>query len=252
MSRIRRGVCAALVAGWFGATLLVAAPASADVDCSDLGSRTAAQAYYDGHPGNADHLDGDGDGRACEGNAPHPEGTWTLIVLGVLLVVGLARYTTFARGSTAQDAEHTEHAEPAEPAEPAPAAAPVVVEQPAIGSVTFLGDRQSVVRVAVTGSVRELARALRMVRYSERMGVLESHAAAHGCSPRDVLADLAESTSDLELQGWALAGYEPPWTVRVMRCDCVDGLRNFQLQTAEDGSHYWCCATCHQPVRSAP
>jgi hypothetical protein len=39
--------------------------------------------------------------------------------------------------------------------------------------------------------------------------------------------------------------------VRVMRCDCVDGLRNFQLKTAEDGSHYWCCSTCHQPVHSA-
>jgi hypothetical protein len=253
----------ALVAGWMGAAVLTASPASADVNCADLGSRTAAQTYYDGHPGNADHLDGDGDGKACESSAPHADGTWTLVVLGVLLAAGLLRYTTFAKDKgersearTLRPAEPVVAVETVEAEEPArvelaAVAAPVLVEQLAIGSVTFVQDRQSVVRVAVSGSVGELARALRMVRYSERMGVLEAHAAAHDSSPRDVLAALAESTSDLELQGWALAGYDPPWTVRVMRCDCVDGLRNFQLKTAEDGSHYWCCSTCHQPVHSA-
>src|ERR1700759_1974362 len=97
MRTTRRWASLALVAGWLGAAVLMASPASADVKCSDLGSRTAAQTYYDGHPGDADPLDGDGDGQACEGNAPHPEGTWTLIVLGVLFVAGLARYTTFTK-----------------------------------------------------------------------------------------------------------------------------------------------------------
>ncbi len=35
-----------------------------------------------------------------------------------------------------------------------------------------------------------------------------------------------------------------------MRCSCVDGLRNFQLSTADDGTRYWACASCHQPVRT--
>ena len=129
--------------------------------------------------------------------------------------------------------------------------APVIVEQ-AVGAVAPVQRRLSLVKVAVTGSVTELARALRMVKYGERMTVLEQHAAAHGASPRDVLDALAHSTSDLELQGWALAGYDPPWTVRVMRCSCVDGLRNFQLSTADDGSRYWACASCHQPVSTTP
>ena len=79
--------------------------------------------------------------------------------------------------------------------------------------------------------------------------LLEEHASAHGTKPQDVLDALAEHTTDLELQGWALAGYDPPWTVRVMRCSCVDGMRNFRLQAAEDGTHYWACASCHASDR---
>jgi hypothetical protein len=232
-----------MVAGWLGAAVLMASPASADVNCSDLGSQPTAQTYFDGRTTDADHLDADGDGRACEADAAHTGGTWTLILVGVLLAAGLARYTTFDKG------REDEHAEAQAPVEATTITAPVLVEQLVVGAAPAQ-HRQSVVKVALTGSVSELARALRMVQYSERIGVLEAHAAAHGSSPKDVLASLAESTSDLELQGWALAGYDPPWTVRVMRCSCVDGLRNFQLTSAEDGSNFWACATCHQPVRA--
>src|ERR1700712_1648334 len=248
----RRWTALAMVAGWVGAAVLMAAPAPADVNCSDLGSQVAAQTYLDGRAGDPDHLDADRDGRACEASDPHAGGTWTLILLGVLFAAGLARYTTFDNGrDKGKDSDReVQHAEVPEPAEVTAPAFLVLVEQLAVGDADLTQHRQSVVKVALTGSVSELARALRMVQYSERMSVLEAHAAAHGTSPKDVLAALADSTSDLELQGWALSGYDPPWTVRVMRCSCVDGLRNFQLRTADDGTHFWACASCHQPVRS--
>lgn len=251
MLRRRRGVALALVAGWFGAAVLMASPAQADVDCVDLGSRAAAQAYYDGHAGDPDHLDTDGDGRACEGSAPHSGGTWTLVLLGVLMAAGLVRYTTFTRdpARTGASAQEEAHAEVPEPVEAVAVGAPTLIALQ--GGAGPLQRRDSVVRVALTGSVTELARALRMVRYGERMGLLEAHASAHGSTPRQVLDALARTTSDLELQGWALAGYDPPWTVRVLRCSCVDGLRNFQLRSADDGSHYWECVSCHQPVHAS-
>jgi hypothetical protein len=241
-----------MVAGWVGAAVLMAAPASADVNCSDLGSRVAAQTYLDGRTGDPDHLDADRDGQACEASDPHAGGTWTLILLGILFAAGLARYTTFDKaGDKAQDGDReVQHAAVPEPAEVTAPASLVLVQQLAVGDADPAEHRQNVVKVALTGSVSELARALRMVQYSERMGVLEAHAAAHDTSPKDVLAALAETTSDLELQGWALSGYDPPWTVRVMRCSCIDGLRNFQLSTAEDGTRFWACASCHQPVRT--
>jgi hypothetical protein len=244
MRTTRRWLAMAMVAGWFGAAVLMASPASADVNCADLGSQPAAQTYFDGRAGDLDHLDADSDGTACEGNAPHTGGTWTLILLGVLFAAGLARYTTFTKSAEVQSAEA-----PA-PAETVSVGAPALLEQAAVGAAAPVQRRLTVVKVAVTGSVGDLARALRMVKYSDRMRVLEEHASAHGSSPREVLDALARSTTDLELQGWALAGYDPPWTVRVMRCECVDGLRNFQLSTADDGTRYWACASCHQPVRT--
>ncbi len=105
MRTTRRWLALALVAGWFGAAVLMASPASADVNCSDLGSQAAAQTYFDGRTGDLDHLDGDGDGQACEANAPHTGGTWTLILLGVLFAAGLARYTTFTKDTEVQSAE---------------------------------------------------------------------------------------------------------------------------------------------------
>jgi len=245
MRTTRRGVALAMVVGCFAAAVLMASPAAADVNCADLGSRTAAQTYFEGRTGDLDHLDGDRDGQACEASSPHAGGTWTLILLGVLFAAGLARYTTFTK-----DGEEQSVAAPA-PVETVSVGAPVLVEQAAVGAAP-VERRLRVVKVSVTGSVTELARALRLVKYGERMGVLEEHAAAHGSSPREVLDALARSTSDLELQGWALAGYDPPWTVRVMRCSCVDGLRNFQLSTADDGTRYWACASCHQPVGATP
>jgi endonuclease YncB( thermonuclease family) len=39
-----------------------------DRDCSDFGTQAAAQAFFERHqPGDPHRLDGDGDGRACEG-----------------------------------------------------------------------------------------------------------------------------------------------------------------------------------------
>lgn len=230
-----------MVAGWFGMAVLMASPAAADVDCSDLGNRTAAQTYFDGHPGDPDHLDADHDGAACESSDQHAGGTWTLIVLGLLFAAGLARYTTLEKKPTAERVE-----EPV-PAEVVAVGAPVSLQLISGGAPPERRDH--VVKVALTGSISELARALRMVRYGERMSLLEAHASEHGSTPQDVLDNLAASTSDLELQGWALAGYDPPWTVRVMRCSCVDGMRNFRLQTSSDGSHYWACATCHTADR---
>jgi hypothetical protein len=37
-----------------------------DLDCEDFGSRSEAQAYLEANPEDADYLDGDGDGIACE------------------------------------------------------------------------------------------------------------------------------------------------------------------------------------------
>ncbi len=243
MRTTRRWTSLALLVGCFGVVMLMASPAAADVDCSDLGNRTAAQTYFDGHAGDPDHLDADHDGLACEGSDPHAGGTWTLIVLGLLFAAGLARYTTFDR------VPKVEHVEEPVPAEAVAVLAPVRLELISTGAAAPGQHRQTVVKVALTGSLSELARALRMVPYGERMSLLEAHASAHGSTPQNVLDALAASTTDLELQGWALAGYDPPWTVRVMRCSCVDGMRNFRLQTAEDGSHYWACATCHTPDR---
>ena len=251
----RRMGLLALLAGSFGALVLCAAPATAsattDVNCADLQNRDAAQTYFDGRTGDADHLDGDSDGRACEANQPHSSDTWTLIALAALFAAGLARYTTFEKRGTPQDAEATAPVEPV--AEPAVVGAPSLVLLQGSGddpSIAAPGHRQGVFASAQTGTLGELARALRMVPYGERMSLLESHASAHGTPAKEVLADLAAQITDLELQGWALAGYDPPWTVRVMRCSCVDGLRNFQLAMDDDGNRYWACASCHQPVRT--
>jgi hypothetical protein len=157
------------------------------------------------------------------------------------------RYSTVERGRKRQ---HADAVLPVEPVlEPATVGAPLIVEQAVDATFAPHSQRREVFASAKTGSIGELARALRMVPYAERMGLLEAHAGAHGSKPQDVLSALAEHTSDLELQGWALAGYDPPWTVRVMRCSCVDGMRNFRLQTADDGSHYWACASCHTSDR---
>jgi hypothetical protein len=248
LTTTRRVAQLALVAGWVGAAVLsAAAPAAADVDCSDLKTRNAAQTYFDGRAGDPDRLDADADGKACEGNDPTSPGTWPLIALGVLLAGGLVRYSTIEKGRKRQQAEEVLPVEPV--LEPVALSAPVILQQAVDRTFTPPGQHREVLASAKTGSVGELARALRMVPYAERMHLLEEHASAHGSKPQDVLNALAGHTTDLELQGWALAGYDPPWTVRVMRCSCVDGMRNFRLQAAEDGTHYWACASCHASDR---
>lgn len=246
MRTTRRWVLLALVAGWFGAAALTASPAAADVDCADLKTQTTAQTYFDGRTSDADRLDADADGKACEGNDPSGPSPWILIGFGVLLAAGLVRYTTFARTGKPT---HEQAAAALEPVLQPAVVGSMLVEQATGSEVAVPGQRREVFASAKTGSVGELARALRMVPYGERMPLLEEHATAHGSTPQAVLDTLAETTSDLELQGWALAGYDPPWTVRVMRCSCVDGMRNFRLQTADDGSHYWACASCHTADR---
>src|SRR5689334_17742367 len=44
----------------------VATAQRADRDCSDFPSQRAAQQWYDSHPGDPDHLDGDGNHIACD------------------------------------------------------------------------------------------------------------------------------------------------------------------------------------------
>ncbi|MET0837450.1 MAG: excalibur calcium-binding domain-containing protein [Marmoricola sp.] len=239
---MRRWALPALMAGSFGLVLFVAPPASADVDCGDLTSRAAAQTYFDGRTGDPDRLDSDGDGRACEGNDGSSTSTWILVAFGMIMAGALVCYSRFDR--TEQQVEETL------PLETVVVGTTALPEQASAGAEGPAGRRREVLASASTGSIGELARGLRMVQYAERMTLLERHAADQGRSPQQVLDDLAEHTSDLELQGWALAGYDPPWTVRVMRCSCVDGMRNFRLQAAPDGSHYWACASCHTSDRN--
>lgn len=251
MRTTRGSATAALLAAAVGIVLLGAGPASADVDCVDLGSREAAQTYLEGRPGDLDGLDADGDGQACEGADDSGTGTWVLVGFAVLLAGGLLRYSRFERQPEAVEAAVATGS----PLPLVPVRETVVrVPRQATGDETVPESRPAEVvassgRDSATGSFSELARALRVVPYGKRMALLEEYAAARGAVPRDLLDELAGHTSDLELQGWALAGYDPPWTVRLRRCSCVDAMRNFRLQTAEGGTHYWACASCHASDR---
>ena len=133
--------------------------------------------------------------------------------------------------------------------EPVPALAVASVEQVTADGMPVPIKTKTVFAQGTVGTLSELARALRLVPYAQRMSMLEEHARAHEAAPQDVLDALAQHTSDLELQGWALAGYDPPWFVRPMYCDCVGGLRNYRLRTADDGTHFWACASCNSRDR---
>jgi hypothetical protein len=227
-----------LLAGFFGLALLGAAPASADVNCSDLTSRSAAQAYFDGHRGDADHLDADGDGRACENHAPATPGDQSLVGLGVLVAALLVGNQLLARRKARPDSER-------EPIEKVGQRVSAPAGPRREGLLASTGHKQSLIELASTGSLDELTRALRLLRYGERMPLLEEYAKAHGSAPQDVLDALVQKSDDLKVQGWALAGYGPPAHVRLMFCTCVGGLRNFRLHTSPDGYRSWTCATCH-------
>jgi hypothetical protein len=230
-----------LLAGFFGLALLGAAPASADVNCSDLTSRSAAQVYLEGHPGDADHLDADGNGQACEHNAPATPDNQSLLVLGVLVAALLVGNQVLAKREVRSGRDRR-------PDEIGRQRVSALAEPRREGLLAATGQKQALIELASTGSLDELARALRLLRYGERMPLLEEYAGAHGSAPQDVLDALVETCDDLRLQGWALAGYGPPAQVRLMFCACVGGLRNFRLHTSPDGYRSWTCATC-QNVR---
>lgn len=229
-----------LVAGFFAMALLAAAPAAADVDCADLRTKAAAQAYFEGRAGDADRLDADADGHACEGNNPTTPGGWSLIGLGVLVVAALVTNQVVGRRPGAERPPR---------AEPVLQPASVPAGQRIHGAVVPVGQKQRLVSAAPTGSLDDLERALRLIPHGERMPLLEEHAQAHGSTPQDVLDALVHESGDLRLQGWALAGYDPPSSVRLMACPCVDGMRNFKLHTSADGVRSWTCATCESPRR---
>ena len=232
-----------MLVGCFAATLLSAGPAAADVNCADLPTQGVAQSYFDGRAGDPDRLDGDADGRACESNDPQQQGGWLLVLLAVLMAGGLVRY--------AVDSDVQSRKRPARaPVQLVPVQVSTRAEHAPDDASPVPTQKQVVVSQASTGSITELARALRLVPYAGRMKLLEEHARAHGSEPQDVLDTLADHTTDLELQGWALAGYDPPWFVRPMHCDCVDGLRNYRLQKNSDGTRFWACSSCHQPVHT--
>jgi len=78
----------------FAGLFLLAPTAIADSNCSDYSSQQAAQDFFDSHPGDPDHLDGDGDGVACEalsrggsGSGSGPPLILSLLIVGVVGVV---------------------------------------------------------------------------------------------------------------------------------------------------------------------
>ena len=231
MSRTRRLL--SLLAGLYCLALLGLSPAQADVDCADLTTRSAAASYYAAHPADADRLDADGDGRACEHNVPTNHTDLSLLGLGAL--VGAALLGSWL----------VEKRRPRLPAR----GAPVAPAPPLASPFAAAGHKRELVSAAHAGSLGELAHALRRVPYAERLELLESHAATHGAAPQEVLDALAGDAGDLELQRWALVGYGPPSHVRSMHCSCVGGLRNFRLGLTSEGVRSWSCVTCHVPAR---
>ena len=68
----RRVIAPLLVAGAVALLFAIPAPSlAADKDCSDFSNQKKAQEFFEKHgPGNdPHHLDGDGDGVACESNS---------------------------------------------------------------------------------------------------------------------------------------------------------------------------------------
>jgi hypothetical protein len=214
-----------LLASLFAIALLGTVPASAaPVDCADLRTQRAAQSYLQGPSGDASVLDVDGDGRACEGNTPTSDGRWTVLGLGAIIgAVLVASWVATRRRSTR------------------PAAVPATFLAPA-------GEKERVLGAAPSGSLAELARALRRTPYGDRMPLLEEHARTHGLAPQDVLDSLVAVVDELALQRWALTGYGPPSRVRMLFCPCVGAARNFRLDRSADGSHAWTCASCGLPA----
>jgi hypothetical protein len=181
-------VLCALVLGF---ALVGVGSASADVSCADLSTRDAAQSYLEANPADLDHLDSDGDGRACEANDPHTYGRWSLPGLAVLVLGGLAVNAVVARRQARTRVE-----EPARVLVPAQRAA-----DPSTVSIVAAPDRD---HPLPSGSLDELARTLRRVPGDKRMSLVELYAVAHHAAPHEVLDALGE-VSDVGIQRWALA-----------------------------------------------
>lgn len=197
-SRIRQLLL--LLATLVAIALLGEAPASADVDCADLKSTSAAQSYFEGPPGDLDGLDADADGQACEANDPSSYGRLALpglavLLLGVLLVNGLGAMRRAGRGL-----------EQPIPAEALPLQR--LARQPTGGFLAAPGRKQALLDAAPDGSLDELARALRLVPADRRMSLVELYAVAHHAVPQDVLDALVAEVSDVGIQRWASMGYD--------------------------------------------
>jgi len=193
-----------LLAIVFAFVALGATPASADVDCADLTTGGAAQAYFDGRAADLDQLDADGDGRACESNDPHGYGQWSLPGLAALMLGALALSVVTARRKARTRAEL-----------PVPAQRPTqgpiqrLAQQPSGGILAPAGRKQAVLDAAPDGSLGDLARALRLVPPAKRMSLVELFAVAHHAEVQDVLDLLVSEVSDVGLQRWASIANDP-------------------------------------------
>lgn len=205
-----------LCATVFGVVMIGAAPAMADVDCSDLKSRGAAQSYLEGRPRDLDGLDADGDGQACEANDPHSYGKWALPGLAVLLLGALVVNGVVANRQARTRIDQPLPLQPPVPVQrsgavPAQRSAQKSAQKPEQvpdpGIVAAPGRKQAVLEAAPDGSLEELARALRLVPAGKRMSLVELYAIAHHAAPQEVLDALVAEVDDVGLRRWASAGY---------------------------------------------
>ncbi|MCW2806434.1 MAG: hypothetical protein JWQ93_389 [Marmoricola sp.] len=185
----------------FAIALLGAVPATADVDCADLGSRSAAQAYFEGRAADPDRLDADGGGQACEGNASQSYGQWSLPGLAVLVLGVLVVNAMMAKRQARTRAREVQ---------PTPALVPVqrLAEQPSGGIMAAPGRKQALLDAAPDGSLADLGRALRLVPAAKRMSLVELYAVGHHASPQEVLDALVQEVNDVGVQRWASLGYD--------------------------------------------
>lgn len=192
----------------FAVVMIGATPVAADVDCTDLKSRSAAQSYFEGRPGDLDGLDADGDGQACEANDPHSYGEWALPGLAALLLGALVVNGVFARRQARTRVDHSLPLQPPVPVQRSgERSAQPSTEQPATGILAAPGGKDALLEAAPDGSLDDLARALRLVPAGRRMSLVELYAVAHQATPQAVLDALVAEVSDVGLKRWASAGY---------------------------------------------
>ncbi len=191
-----------LLAALCGLALLGAAPATADVDCANLPSQGAAQSYFDGRSGDADGLDADADGRACEASDPVDLGSWTLFGLVGLLLGALVVNGVLARRKGHQpEGSRT----PVPHRQPAPH---VALQRTGDALETTARSRTSL--ATADDSLEGLIRALRRVPRTKRMPLVELYAVAHHTASQDVLTAVADQATELELRRWARPGRDSP------------------------------------------